>query len=124
MKGKFLSVAAMAAAGFLLATTPASAGTDTPRAYAPGGTGWGEFGAYGDKVKVCDTKADNTYIRATVYGPATGNTQVTYEVHGKGNCSTGSRKNLIEGRKVLMVVCAIKDRNTTPDCSPEVKGIA
>jgi hypothetical protein len=124
VKSKILSVVALAAAGLLLATTPASAGTDTPRTYAPGGTGWGEFGAYGDKVKVCDTKADKTFIRATVYGPATGNKQVTYEVHGKGNCSTSSKKNLIEGRTVLMVVCAVRDAHTTPDCSPEVKGIA
>ena len=73
----------------------------------------------GDKVTVCDIKADGWGVNATLWDPI--NVKVMMEVYtsaGNGSCNSVS-KNISETIRLKLHVCLEKNQNTTQLCKPD-----
>lgn len=98
-KRQIAFTAALGIAAAVTATGPASAAAskDSPLLSAAGGNA--KYYANGDKVVVCDAKADGMVARTTLYVDGTNWAYDT--ASGAGKCTTTSR-NLPEGTPVTI----------------------
>ncbi|MGW3162684.1 hypothetical protein ACWC9Q_07320 [Streptomyces sp. NPDC001142] len=119
---RFLGVATAAAALAVGFTGQAAAATvnhgmftGDPFGSVVGYSGAGTFTENGDKVGICDTKADGHAVRLHVYTGGVYNTlRYSISVGGKGSCtgktaSNGGKYNLPENTKIGFLFCRYKD---------------
>jgi hypothetical protein len=128
MKKRGAVVAAAAGAAFVMGVSPAMAGTDAI-AYTndAGWGGWAKFVSNGDRLDVCDTRADGKRVHGELlYRTSTGSyRQVVQDANGANNsCGSGSW-NLPEGTKVTVRVCLKDGANGREEfCATKQGGVA
>ncbi|WP_189537468.1 hypothetical protein [Streptomyces roseolilacinus] len=104
-------VAAAAGAAFALGVSPALAATDAI-AYTndAGWGGWAKFVSNGDRLDVCDTRADGKRVHGElIYTTSTGSfRRVAEDADGANNGCASKSGDIPEGTRVTVRVC-LKD---------------
>ncbi|MGW2561281.1 hypothetical protein ACWCXB_18915 [Streptomyces sp. NPDC001514] len=104
-------VSAAAAAAFALTAGTATAGTDAI-AYTDdaGWGGWAKLVSNGDRLDVCDTRADGKRVHGElIYTTSTGSfRRVAEDANGAGNSCASKSGDIPEGTRVTVRVC-LKD---------------
>lgn len=128
MKQRGVFVAAAAGAAFALGVSPAMAGTDSfVYTNDAGWGGWAKFVSNGDRLDVCDTRADGKRVHGELlYITSTGSyRRVVEDTNGADNsCASGSG-DIPEGTPVTVRVCLKDGANGREEfCATKQGGVA
>ncbi|WP_329395899.1 hypothetical protein OHA45_19105 [Streptomyces lydicus] len=121
----FLTAGIASVAALIFSSTPAFAG-EFIMAHTTDGKDWGGkafFDPNGDRLKVCDLKADGMFPEVLMRWGSGAYTSI-HERHGSGKCDSVSREDIPEGMNVEIRICLL-DRNwNNRYCSRWVGGSA
>ncbi len=121
-------VAAAAGAAFVMGVGPAMAGTDAiARTEDAGWGGWAAFVSNGDRLDVCDTRADGKRVRGELlYITSTGSyRRVAEDANGANNSCASKSGDIPEGTRVTVRVCLKDGPNGREEfCATKRGGVA
>ncbi|MEE1812027.1 hypothetical protein [Streptomyces sp. BE133] len=128
MKARRITVvASFAAATMALSTSTAMAGTDAIAYTSDAGWGgWAKFVSNGDRLDVCDTRADGKRVHGELlYTTSTGSyRRVAEDTDGANNACASKSGDIPEGTSVTVRVCLKDGANGAEEYCATKRGTA